>query len=261
MYERELAFANELADRAAEIGTKLFRQSGLEIRRKADRSLVTKADTMIERTLRESIGIAFPGDRILGEEEGGSHDPVGRVWILDPIDGTANYARGIPVWATLIALQVDGEGVVGVAGAPLLGERYAAVRGAGATMDGARIEVSDISVIGDAQVLFQEFDELTRERYREASLGLARDAWRTRGFGDFWGHALVARGAAEVVLEPGLAIWDYAALQVIVEEAGGTVSMFDGSPLTHGGSMLATNGALHEEVLRRFSASPAASRQ
>jgi len=252
MYDDELAFAHHLADRAAEIGAKLFRESGLEIRRKADRSLVTQADTSIERTLREAIEVAFPHDRILGEEEGGSHDPTGRVWILDPIDGTANYARGIPVWATLIALQVDGAGVLGVASAPLLGERYAAARGKGATMDGASIHVSDISVIGDAQVLFQEFDELTRQRYREASLGLARDAWRTRGFGDFWGHALVARGAAEVVLEPGLAIWDYAALEVIVEEAGGQVSTFDGSPLTHGGSMLATNGALHDEVLRRL---------
>jgi histidinol-phosphatase len=261
MYERELAFAHELADRAAEIGTRLFRQDGLDIRRKADRSLVTQADTMIERTLREAIGATFPRDRILGEEEGGSHDAAGRVWILDPIDGTANYARGIPVWATLIALQIDGAGVLGVASAPLLGERYAAVRGEGATMNAAAIEVSDISVIGDAQVLFQEFDELTRERYREASLGLARDAWRTRGFGDFWAHALVARGAAEIVLEPGLAIWDYAALEVIVEEAGGQVSTFDGSPLAHGRSMLATNGALHNEVIRRFSASPEAARQ
>jgi histidinol-phosphatase len=255
MYEDELAFAHHLADRAAEIGAKLFRESGLEIRRKADRSLVTQADTKIERTLREAIEVAFPNDRILGEEEGGSHDASGRVWILDPIDGTANYARGIPVWATLIALQVDGAGALGVASAPLLGERYAAVRGGGATMDGAPIRVSDISVIGDAQVLFQEFDELTRQRYREASLGLARDAWRTRGFGDFWGHALVARGAAEVVLEPALAIWDYAALEVIVEEAGGRASTFEGSPLTHGGSMLATNGALHDEILRRLSPS------
>jgi histidinol-phosphatase len=252
MDEREVTFAHELADRADAIATKLFRRSELGIRRKADHSLVTEADTSVERTLREAIAISFPEDRILGEEEGGSHEPAGRVWILDPIDGTANYARGIPVWATLIALQVDGTGVLGVASAPLLGERYAAVRGRGATMNGVPIEVSDVSVMAESQVLFQEFDELTRDPFREATLGLAMDAWRTRGFGDFWAHALVARGAAEIVLEPELAIWDYAALEVIIAEAGGRTSGFDGGPLVHGGSMLATNGLLHDEVLRRL---------
>jgi histidinol-phosphatase len=252
MYDRELSFAHELADRADAIGSKLFRRSDLGISRKADRSLVTDADTSIERTLREAIEASFPEDRILGEEEGGSHQPAGRVWILDPIDGTANYARGIPVWATLIALQVDGTGVLGVASAPLLGERYAAMRGGGATMNGARIEVSDVSVVAESQVLFQEFDELTGDRYREATLALASDAWRTRGFGDFWAHALVARGAAEIVLEPELAIWDYAALEVIIGEAGGRASTFDGGALAHGGSMLATNGVLHDEALRRL---------
>jgi histidinol-phosphatase len=254
MYDRELAFAHELADRADAIGSKLFRRSELGIRRKADHSLVTEADTSIERTLREAIAISFPEDRILGEEEGGSHEPAGRVWILDPIDGTANYARGIPVWATLIALRVDGAAALGVASAPLLAERYAAVRGHGATMNGVPIRVSDVSVMSESQVLFQEFAELTGDRYRDVSLGLARDAWRTRGFGDFWAHALVARGAAEVVLEPALAIWDYAALEVLIDEAGGRTSAFDGGPLVHGGSMLATNGPLHDEVLRRLAA-------
>jgi histidinol-phosphatase len=254
MYDRELAFAHELADRADAIGSKLFRRSELGIGRKADHSLVTEADTSIERTLREAIAMTFPQDRILGEEEGGSHEPAGRVWILDPIDGTANYARGIPVWATLIAFRVDGAAAVGVASAPLLAERYAAARGRGATMNRVPIQVSDVSVVSESQVLFQEFDELTGDRYRDASLGLARDAWRTRGFGDFWAHALVARGAAEVVLEPELAIWDYAALEVIIDEAGGRSSAFDGGPLVHGGSMVATNGLLHEEVLRRLAA-------
>jgi histidinol-phosphatase len=252
MYEHEMAFARGLADRAAEIAMGLFLGEGLEIRRKPDMTLVTHADMSVERALREQIEAAFPGDRILGEEEGGSHDPSGRVWILDPIDGTANFARGIPVWATLIALQVDGVGVLGLANAPALGERYDAVRDQGASFNGRPCRVSEITAVSEAQFIYQELQDLTAGRYRDAVLGLARDSWRDRGFGDFWSHMLVARGAAEVVLEPELKVWDYAALQVIVEEAGGRVSTFDGGPLEHGGSMLTTNGLLHDEVLRRL---------
>src|SRR5262245_44904982 len=176
----------------------LFRGDGLEVRRKADLTLVTQADTSIERMLREQIEVAFPDDRILGEEEGGSHDPSGRVWIVDPIDGTANFARGIQIWATLIALQVDGRGVLGVVGAPALGERYVAVAGEGATMNGSPIRVSDVAELGDAQLVLHEFREMLTGPNRDTVVGLIRDTWRGRGFGDFWGHALVARGSAEV---------------------------------------------------------------
>ena len=247
-----MAFARGLADRAAEIAMGLFLGEGLEVRRKADLTLVTMADTTIERELREQIQAAFPDDRVLGEEEGGSHDPSGRVWILDPIDGTANFARGIPVWATLIALQVDGSGVLGLASAPALGERFEGVTGQGASFIGRPCRVSEISSLADAQIVYQELQHLTGGRYRDAVLGLARDSWRDRGFGDFWSHMLVARGAAEVVLEPDLSVWDFAALQVIVQEAGGRVSTFEGGPLVHGGIMLTTNGLLHDEVLRRL---------
>ena len=252
MYEHERAFALGLADRAADIAMGLFRGDGLEVRRKADLTLVTQADTSIERMLRDQIEAAFPDDRVLGEEEGGSHDPAGRVWVVDPIDGTANFARGIQVWATLIALQVDGEGVLGVTSAPALDERYVAVTGEGATLNGAPIRVSDVAKLSDAQLVLQEFRETLTGPGRVVVEDLIRDAWRCRGFGDFWGHTLVARGSAEVVLEPALWVWDYAAIDVVIREAGGRASTFEGGPLRHGGSMLTTNGALHDAVLARL---------
>lgn len=256
MYTHELAFAHGLADRAADIGLGLFRREGLVIAEKADRTLVTQADTAIERMVREQIAAAFPDDHVLGEEEGGEHGRDGRVWIVDPVDATANFARGVPIWATLIALHIDGEGVLGVAAAPALGERYAAVRGEGATMNGVPIRVSEIAQVAEAHVLHGGLNHLLDGRWREATLGLILDPWRSRGLGDFWSHMLVARGAAEVMVEPELAIWDWAALQVIVEEAGGRITTFDGEPLRHKGSVLSTNGLLHDEVLRRFAGEP-----
>ncbi len=253
MYERELSWAHGVTDRAAEIGLGLFLGEGLEVRRKADLSLVTQADLAIERMVREQLAVAFPDDRILGEEEGGSHDLEGRVWILDPIDATANFARGVPIWAVLLGLIVDGEVVVGVVDAPALGERYAAVRGGGATCNDRPIRVSGVSAIAQAQVLHAQLADLLRGPQRAATLGLIDEAWRERGLGDFWAHLLVARGAAEVAFEPSLNIWDWAALKVIVEEAGGRMTTFDGERVTHGSSVLTTNGALHDELVRRLS--------
>jgi histidinol-phosphatase len=253
MYEEELALAHSLADDAAVIAMELFADDGLEIRHKADRTLVTAADTGIERMVRTRLKADSPGDRIMGEEEGGTFDGAGRVWIVDPIDGTANYARAIPVWATLIALQVDGELVVGVASAPALGERYAAARGGGASMNGKRILVSDTSRLADAQFLYSQLDTMLGGTQGSATLELLAGSNRERGFGDFWGHLLVARGAAEICMEPSLAIWDYAALVPIVEEAGGRITDFAGRPPRHKGSVLTTNGVMHDDVLRRLS--------
>lgn len=252
MYEHEMAFAHGMADRAAEIGLGLYLGEGLQIRRKADLSLVTRADTEIERMVREQLAVAFPDDRILGEEEGGSLDLTGRVWILDPIDATANFARGIPIWGTLLALYVDGEGVLGVANAPALAERYAAVRGEGATMNDRPIRVSEIATIDDAHVLYAELDDILDGPYREPVLTVVKEAWRDRGFGDFWSHMLIARGAAEVMFEPELATWDWAAPRVILEEAGGRMTTFDGEPVGHETSVVTSNGVLHDEVLRRL---------
>ena len=152
MYEHERAFANGLADRAADIGMGLFLGDGLEVRHKADRTVVTQADTSIEAMVREQVAAAFPDDHVLGEEEGGADRATGRVWIVDPIDATANYARGIPIWATLIALQVDGELALGIVNAPAIGERYEAARGAGARMNGRRIGVSDVDRLDEGQL-------------------------------------------------------------------------------------------------------------
>jgi histidinol-phosphatase len=252
VYDDELAFAHELADAAAPIAMELFADDGLEIRHKADRTLVTAADIGIERMVRDRVAAAFPADRVMGEEEGGTFDGAGRVWIVDPIDGTANFARAIPIWATLIALQVDGKLVVGVASAPALSERYAAARDAGATMNGKRIRVSDIATIAESQFHYSQLDTLLASHHNEATVGLMMESGRERGFGDYWGHLLVARGAAEICLEPSLAIWDYAALVPIVEEAGGRISDFTGASPSHRGPVLTTNGVLHDEVLRRL---------
>jgi histidinol-phosphatase len=252
MYEHELAFARGLADRADDIAMGLFRGDGLLVREKADATLVTQGDLEIETMVREQLAAAFPEDRILGEEEGGDYAGQGRIWILDPIDGTSNFARGVPIWATLLALHDEGTPVLGLASAPALGERYEAVTGAGARMNDRPIQVSDVATITEAQLLY-ELDELLAGRLRETTLALMNECWRNRAFGDFWAHMLVARGSAEAMIEPELAIWDYAALEVIVTEAGGRVTTFEGGSLRHGGSVLATNGALHDELVRRLS--------
>lgn len=253
MYEHELSWAHGVVDRAAEIGLGLFLGEGLEVRQKADLSLVTQADLAIERMIREQLSVAFPDDRFLGEEEGGSSDLSGRVWILDPIDATANFARGVPIWAVLLGLVVDGEVVLGVVDAPALHERYAAVRGAGAACNDRPIRVSEVASVAEAQVLHAQLADLLRGPQREATLAVIDEAWRERGLGDFWAHLLVARGAAEVAFEPSLKIWDWAALKVIVEEAGGRMTTFGGGPVVHEGSVLTTNGVLHDELVRRLS--------
>ena len=253
MFEDELAFALGLADRAAAIGMSVFR-GDVRVRIKADLSPVTQADTAIEAMVREQVAASFPGDRVMGEEEGGDATGGGRVWIVDPIDATANFARGIPIWATLIALQVDGDLVLGVVDAPALGERYEGVRGAGARCNGDMLAVSDLTDLPSSQVLFAGLGPWIREPRADAVLTVFAEANRTRGFGDFWGHMLVARGSAEAMVEPELSLWDYAALVPIVEEAGGRMSAMDGGPLRHGGSVLTSNGAIHDELVRRFSA-------
>jgi len=257
VFEHERAFANGLADRAADIGMGLFLGDGLEVRHKADRTVVTQADTSIEAMVREQVAAAFPDDHVLGEEEGGTDRATGRVWIVDPIDATANYARGIPIWATLIALQVDGELALGIVNAPAIGERYEAARGAGARMNGRRIGVSDVGRLDEAQVFHAGLEAWPDDR-RQRAVALLERAPRTRGFGDFWGHTLVARGAGEAMIEPELNLWDYAAFQVVVEEAGGRVTQLDGSPTRHLGSVVSSNGRVHDEILAAFSGGPPA---
>ena len=201
----DLAFALSLADDADTISMARFRASDLKVETKPDLTPVSEADRLVESTLRARIAQERPGEAVLGEEEGG--DASG--WVIDPIDGTRNYTRGIPIWATLIAF----EDRVAVVSAPALGRRWWAERGQGAYADGQRMHVSAIDRLEDATLLYA-LDRPVPER--------AWDAWHLRGFGDFWAHRLVAEGAAEVAVDAlGLAVWDTATLGVILEEAGG----------------------------------------
>jgi histidinol-phosphatase len=250
MWEQELAFANELADRAAEIALGFFGRT-FEVRLKPDRTPVTDADVAIEEAIRGAIRDRYPEDGVLGEE-GGSEERGRRRWVVDPIDGTKNFADGVQIWSTLIALVVDDEPVVGVVGFPALGERYEAAAGGGARLNGTPIHVSRADRIPRAFFVFAGMEDWLSGPYAQGVQGLAREARRSRGFGDAWGHCLVARGSADIMVELELATWDWAALQVLLQEAGGRMTQFDGSPLVHGGTVLSTNGLLHDEVVARL---------
>ncbi|HET7235497.1 MAG TPA: inositol monophosphatase family protein [Actinomycetota bacterium] len=250
MFDEELAFANELADHAGRIGLGYFGGS-FEVRLKPDRSPVTEADLAIEKAIREAIRSTYPDDGVLGEE-GGSEERGRRRWIVDPIDGTKNFADGVQVWSNLIALAVDDEPVVGVVNFPALDERYEAAVGGGARLNGEPIHVSRTDRVSRSFFVFAGMEDWLDGPYAPGVQALVSEARRNRGFGDAWGHCLVARGSADVMVELELATWDWAALQVLVTEAGGRMSTFDGSPLVHGGTILSTNGILHDEIVARL---------
>jgi histidinol-phosphatase len=252
----DLELALQLAELADSLTIARFRASDLVVATKPDLTPVSEADTAVERLLRERLATARPRDAIVGEEYGtsGSSDRARR-WIIDPIDGTKNYVRGIPVWATLLALQDGSQAVVGVVSAPALGRRWWALRGAGAfATDGLRdgprpMRVSAVRALEDAQLVVSGFDGWDDRDALESLLALARQCWRTRGFGDFWSYMLVAEGVADVACEAVVSLWDLAAPQVIVEEAGGRFTDLGGIPTADGGDALATNGLLHDEAL------------
>ncbi|MEX0833815.1 MAG: inositol monophosphatase family protein [Actinomycetota bacterium] len=250
MFEKELAFANEMADRAGEIAMSVF-GGDFEVKAKADQTPVTEADLRIEAMVREALARAFPSDAILGEEEGktGSAD---RVWVIDPIDGTKNFADGIQIWATLIGLAVEGVPVAGVVAAPALGERYEAAHGSGARLNGDSIRVSKTESMPEALVAYGGLEAWLGGPREDAFKGMVEDARRTRGLGDFWGHMLVARGAADAMIEPELRTWDTVAVQAIVEESGGRMTTFVGEQLSDRSSVLSTNGRLHDELMKRL---------
>jgi histidinol-phosphatase len=237
---RDLQLALELADIGDAITLRSFRKS-ISVRTKADRTPVSEVDEAVERAIRERLDRDRPDDAIVGEEFGIRGDSARR-WIIDPIDATRNYIRGIPVFATLIAL--DGE--VGVVSAPALNRRWWAVRGEGAMCDGRPIRVSSIGRLEDAQL---GYDSVTDFPAREKFLRFVQRCGRARGFGDFWIHMLVAEGAIEIAAEPSVAWWDMAAVKIIVEEAGGRFTTFDGRPRADGGSAISSNGLLHDEAV------------
>jgi histidinol-phosphatase len=235
----DLELARRLADAADAISLPRFR-TGLAVETKPDLTPVTEADRAVEVELRRILAEERPGDAILGEEQGGAGSG-GRRWLLDPIDGTRNYTRGIPVWATLIALEVDGVVRLGMVSAPALGRRWWAERGAGAFADGERVRVSAVSRVEDAVLSFAIENELP---------AIAHRAWHARGFGDFWPYMLIAEGSADGAVDAmGVSEWDLAAMQVIVEEAGGRFSDRRGENRIDAGSAVASNGLLHDELL------------
>lgn len=247
---RDLAL--ELADIADGIARRSF--GGLvRATRKPDGSPVTAADREIEATLRQRIAAVLPSATVLGEEDGGDLTGDGVAFVIDPIDGTKNFMRGVPVFATLIGVLVDDAVVAGVASAPAMGERWDAAGHAGARCNGAPIGVSVIERFADAHVLHGGLQRFSHDAERWDRLArIASDAWRTRGFGEFWMHLLVAGGQAEVAFEDDLSIWDVAALEIIVTEAGGRMTSWDGGPVLRAGSALTSNGALHDEMIRRL---------
>lgn len=239
----DLALALGLADAADEISMAHYRRADLVIETKPDLTPVTVADRGVEEQLRTMVPSA---DAVLGEEFGttGTGD---RRWIIDPIDGTKNFVRGVPVWATLIALEVKSALTVGVVSAPALHRRWWAARGEGAFANGEPARVSGVSALDDAQFSYSSLDGWVD---RNRMLELADRCWRTRAFGDFWSYMLVAEGAADIAAEPEVSLWDLAALQVIVEEAGGRFTDLAGRATPDGGSAVATNGLLHDDVLK-----------
>lgn len=250
----DLSLALELADAADEITLGRYGAVDLAVSTKPDMTPVTEADTAAERAIRDRLSDSRPGDVVLGEEYGSQGAGSGRRWIVDPIDGTKNYVRGIPVWATLLALEEDGECTVGVVSAPALGRRWWAARGEGAfaAWDGTTrpLRVSAVSDLADAQLTVAGQKELLAGSRRDGVLALIERCWRTRGFGDFWAYMLVAEGALEIAIDaPGVSLWDVAAPLVIVEEAGGRFSDFGGQRNAGAGEGMASNGLLHDQVV------------
>ena len=251
-YANDLDLAHRLADAADTITTARFRALDLAVERKPDRTPVTDADTAVEDAIRALLASERPSDAVLGEERGGSA-ATGRAWVLDPIDGTKNFLRGVPVWATLIALVEDGDPVLGLISAPLLGRRWWAAAGSGAWLREAagerRLAVSGVASLEDAYLSTTDVGPWAEYHSREKYLELVDACWETRAFGDFWQHCLVAEGALDVVAECIVNPWDVAAAQVIVTEAGGRFSDLSGEPRYDNGSALSTNGLLHEDAL------------
>ncbi|HEY8046559.1 MAG TPA: histidinol-phosphatase [Streptosporangiaceae bacterium] len=256
-YDDDLRFAHVLADAADDITMRRFRATDLRVDTKPDLTPVSDADHAAEESLRGVLRRARPRDAMLGEEFGraGGSEGATRCWVIDPIDGTKNYVRGVPVWATLIALMEGTEVVVGVVSAPALARRWWAGLSGGAwsgrsLTKAARCQVSEVSDLADASLSYSGLGGWGARQ--DHFLGLASEVWRTRGFGDFWSHVLVAEGAVDIAAEPEVSLWDLAALQIIVEEAGGVFTDLDGKATPDGGSAVSTNGLLHGEVLRRL---------
>ena len=253
-YDDDLRLAHVIADQVDSQTMERFRSIDLQVEAKPDQTPVTDADRTAEEIVRAQLGRTRPRDGVIGEEfPDTGHGP--RQWVIDPIDGTKNFVRGVPVWATLIALIDGGEPVLGVVSAPALGRRWWAAVGSGAwtgkSLSAAtRLAVSGVDRLADASLSYSSLSGWQDTGRFDAFLELTRSVWRTRAYGDFWSHMLVAEGAVDVSCEPELALHDMAALVPIVTEAGGRFTSLRGEPGPFGGSAVASNGLLHDEVLR-----------
>ena len=251
-YTDDLRLAHVLADDADSLTTSRFKAQDLHVVTKPDLTPVTDADKSVEEGIRRTLSRARPRDAVVGEEQGSTGHSQ-RQWVVDPIDGTKNFVRGVPVWATLIALMVDGEVVVGVS-APQLNRRWWASKDGGAwtgrsLLNATPCRVSDVSRLEDASLSYSSFTGWEHAGRLEDFLALSRRAWRTRAYGDFWSYMLVAEGAVDLAAEPDLEVYDMAALDVIVREAGGKFTSLAGTPGPTGGNALASNGRLHDAAL------------
>lgn len=250
-YADDLRLAFELADTADAITMARYRAADLAVETKPDLTPVSESDKACELALREQLTASRPDDRIIGEEFGGVElvaEP-GRSWVIDPIDGTKSYVRGMDTWTTLIALLEDGEVKLGVVSMPALEKRWWAVRGQGAYANGRRLQVSAVRELSAAQFVWSGIEEWDAIGGFQRVVDLGRRCWRTRGVGDSWQYMLVAEGAAEIATDPEATLWDLAAVSIVVEEAGGRFTSLDGTPGPGAGSGLATNGPLHAEAL------------
>ena len=252
-YDDDLRLAHVLADTADSITMERFRALDLVVETKPDLTPVSDADKRVEESLRSTLSRARPRDAVHGEElPDTGHGP--RRWVIDPIDGTKNFVRGVPVWATLISLM-DGDVVVaGLVSAPALGRRWWAGQGSGAytgksLSSARRLAVSKVDRLADASLSYSSLSGWREEGRLEAFLGLTEQVWRTRAYGDFWSYMLVAEGAVDIATEPEVALHDLAAVSVVVTEAGGRFTDVHGLDGPAGGSALATNGLLHDDVL------------
>jgi histidinol-phosphatase len=257
-FDGDLGFAHVLADAADDITMRRFRALDLRVESKPDLTPVSDADIAAEESLRNVLSRSRPRDAILGEETGHTGSSQ-RCWVIDPIDGTKNFVRGVPVWATLIGLMDEDEVIVGVVSAPALSRRWWAARHGGAwtgrsLTKAAPCRVSRVANLADASMSYSSIASWEDDGRLPEFLGLTRKVWRTRAYGDFWSHMLVAEGAVDVSAETNVSLWDLAALQIVVTEAGGIFTDLAGISRPDGGSAVCTNGLLHAEVLSLLSA-------
>ncbi len=255
-YQADLELALQLADIADAISLERFRALDLHVESKPDRSPVTDADRSVEQALKDLLAAKAPNDALIGEEYGNSGS-ASRTWIIDPIDGTANYLRGVPVWATLIALAIDGKPVVSVVSAPAMGRRWWAAPEVGAftkDIDGStrELKVSAIAELQNASLSYNNLQLWDQAGMLPQLTELSRKIWRTRAYGDFWSYMLLAEGSVDIVAEHDLKIYDIAALVPIVEQAGGKFSALNGPLTAETSSVLATNGKLHQAATNSF---------